>query len=281
MNTTETKNPLDGIHDLPAITTESNRAELFADAKRGFVRLRKDFAQKTDKPRGDTILAKLVHEHKERPLDLLLTIHALQPILEGSPLPMGVWARLLGCTERTVRTSLRYLEDIKLLEIQGKTSSPEIVLLKENGDKTPWTDTQDRSDGNRGFFTLPFEYWTEGTIDTLKLAGKAVMLIILKETQDPNAKRMTFVMALERAQEWYGISERTAERGLLQLRKAGLLNEKCQLVPDARHPLGRREEWHRVLNHPYSTANRETLRAAAKAATERLSAKKSIPEVTA
>lgn len=273
MNATQTENPFDGIQDLPASTTESTRAELFADAKRGFVRLRKDFAQKSDKPRGDTILAKLVHEHKERPLDLLLTIHALQPILKDSPLPMGSWARLLDCTERTVRASLRYLEDTELLKIQGKTSTPEIVLLRENGDTTLWTDSQDRSDGNRGFFTLPFEYWTEGTIDTLKLAGKAMMLIILKETQNPNAKRITFVMALERAQEWYGISERTAERGLYQLRNAGLLSEKRQLVPDARHPLGSREVWHRVLNHPYSTANRETLRAAARAATERPTAK--------
>lgn len=106
-----------------------------------------------------------------------------------------------------------------------------------------------------------------------------MLLIILKETQDPNAKRRTFVMALERAKEWYGISERTAERGLLQLRQARLLREKRQLIPDARHPLGRREEWHRVLNHPYSTDHREALRKAAKSAATKVSASKEPKEV--
>lgn len=271
-DTTASTNPLDELEDLPASSTEGTREELFADAKRGFVRLRKDFVQKPDKPRNDTVLSSLVGGHKERPLDMLLTVHALQPILKGTPLSFGTWARLLGCTERTARTALRYLEDSGLLEVHGKPSVPEIVLLRENGDGTPWTDAPDRSDGNRGFFTLPFDYWTAGTIDKLTLPGKAMLLIILKETQDPNAKRPTFVMALDKAQEWYGISERTAERGFLQLRKAGLLQEKSRLVPEARHPLGRREEWHRVLTTPYSTTHREALRKAAKSATQRSTA---------
>lgn len=269
LDTMDNANPLDGLEDLPASSTDHTREELFADAKRGFVRLRKDFVQKPDKPRNDTVLSTLVRGHKERPLDMLLTVHALQPILKGSPLPLGTWARLLGCTERTARTALGYLEDNGLLQLDGKPSVPEIVLLKENGDGTRWTDAPDRSEGNRGFFTLPFDYWTAGTIDDLNLPGKAMLLMILKETQDPKAKRPTFVMALDKAQEWYGISERTAERGLLQLRKAGLLHEKPRLVPEARHPLGRREEWHRVLTAHYSTAHREELRKAAKSATER------------
>lgn len=93
-----------------------------------------------------------------------------------------------------------------------------------------------RNAENRGFFTLPFEYWATGTIDELKLPSKAMLLIILKETQDLNAKRKTFLMAFARAKEWHGISKRTAERGIHQLRKAGLLQEKLQLVQDARHP---------------------------------------------
>lgn len=68
--------------------------------------------------------------------------------------------------------------------------------------------------------------------------------------------------------EFYGFSERTAERGYLELRRAKLLREKTILVPEARHPLGRREEWHRALAFPYSTDHRETLRKAAKAASD-------------
>ena len=73
-------------------------------------------------------------------------------------------------------------------------------------------------------------------------------------------------MANERAKDFYGFSERTAERGYTELRQAGLLREKTILVPSARHPLGRREEWHRALTYPYSTDHRETLRKAAAAA---------------
>ena len=39
-----------------------------------------------------------------------------------------------------------------------------------------------------------------------------MLLLSLAETQDP--KRPSFAMAYERASEWYGVSERTAERGL-------------------------------------------------------------------
>lgn len=282
MATTDAPSPLDDIEVLrdPTISSEATREELFADAKRGFVRLRKDFVQKPDQPRNDTVLSRLVRGHKERPLDLLLTVHALQPILDGSPLHIGVWSRLLCCTDRTIRTALAYLKDEGLLEIGGKSARPEITLLRENGDGSHWVDAPDRSDGNRGFFTLPFEYWTTGMIDTLSLPGKAMLLIVLKETQDPNAKRKTFVMALERAKDWYGISERTAERGLLQLRRLGLLREKGRLVPDARHPLGKREEVHRVLTEPYSTAHREALRQAARSATEKVTASKASKEGT-
>lgn len=266
----ENQNPLDEIEDESPSTPQSTREELLDDAKRGFLRLRKDFVQRTIEPRGDTVLSRFVSGHKERPLDLLLTIHALEPILEGTPLHISVWAKMLHCSDRTARTALNYLEQERLVEISGKTASPTIQLLKENGDGTAWEPRTTSNAENRGFFTLPFEYWTTGTIDELKLPGKAMLLIILKETQDPNARRKTFLMAFSRAKEWYGISERTAERGIHQLRKAGLLQEKRQLVQDARHPLGRREDWHRILIGPYSTAHREKLRILAQKASQKI-----------
>lgn len=268
----EDQNPLDEIEDEAPSTPESTRAELLGDAKRGFLRLRKDFVQRTQEPRGDTVLSRFVSGHKERPLDLLLTIHALEPILDGTPLHISTWARMLKCTERTIKVALNYLEQERLIEISGKSSSPTIQLMKENGDGTSWEARTTRNAENRGFFTLPFEYWATGTIDELKLPGKAMLLIILKETQDPNAKRKTFLMAFARAKQWYGISERTAERGIHQLRKAGLLQEKRQLVQDSRHPLGLREDWHRILIGPYSTAYREKLRIRARKASQNIAA---------
>lgn len=256
----EVFDPFAGVEDLPTITSEATRIELLHAARRGFVRIRKDFVQQESVPRGDTVLAKLVSGHKERALDALLTIHALQPILGDSPLPLAVWARLLNCTPRSAGAALRVLESMEVLELAGTRVVPKIMLKRENGDGMPWSDVAESERQGRGFFTIPFDFWVTGTIDSLGMPGKAMFLILLKETQDPNAKRRTFIMANERAQDWYGISERTAERGYKQLRDAGVLLEKVQLVPSARHPLGRSEEWHRALKYPYSSDHREALR---------------------
>jgi hypothetical protein len=262
--------PFAGLEDLPASDTSHTRAELFGKAQRGFVRIRKDFVQRWAKPRP-SVLAELVTGRKEIALDLLLTVHALQPILTGSPLPVWVWARLLGqdVSDRSVRTAMATLEQMDLLEVGGRRGTPEFVLKRENGDGQVWKPEpeEDPAVRGKGFLTIPFAYWTAGTIDELSLPGKAMLLVILRDTQDPKGK-LTFVMANERAQEFYGFSERTAERGYLELRRAGLLREKTILVPAARHPLGRREEFHRALKFPYSTDHREALRKATKAASD-------------
>ena len=262
------RDPFAGLADQAAPDAAQTRADLLAQAKRGFVRIRKDFVQRETKPRA-SVLAELVTGRKELALDLLLTIHALQPILPRNPLHIRVWARLLGdtVTERATRTAMTTLERMDLLEIGGRKGTPEITLKRENRDGALWSPDplDDPSARGRGFLTLPYDYWTDGLIDTLSLPGKAMLLVILRETQDPNGK-LTFVMANERAQEFYGFSERTAERGYLELRKAGLLKEKVFLVAAPRHPLGKREEYHRALAYPYSTDHRESLRKAARAA---------------
>jgi len=256
------RDPFADLENEPAADTARTRVELFGKAKLGFVRIRKVFVQRDTTPRA-SILAGLVTGRKELALDLLMTVHALQPILDGTPLPIGVWARLLGeqVTERAVRSAMAHLKELDLLEVGGGRGVPEFTLKRENGDGQPWSRERDVDPASRGrgFFTVPFAYWTSGVIDRLGLPGKAMLLVILRDTNDPNGKR-TFVMAHERAQEFYGFSERTAERGYYQLRQDKVLLERCRLVADARHPLGKREEWHRALAAPFSTDHREMLR---------------------
>jgi hypothetical protein len=260
------RNPFDGKEDEPEISTAETRSQLFGDAKRGFVRIRKDFVQRETAPRP-SVLADLVTGRKERALDVLLTVHALQPILEGTPLAIATWARLLDssnrpCTPRAIGSALRFLDGMGLLKTAGPKTAPIITLHRENGDRAVWM--KDRAvgasgDQGRGFFTVPFHYWTDGTIDLLRLPGKAMFLILLKETQDPNGP-LTFTMPVERASSWYGISERTAERGYLELSRLGLIGQHVQKIADARHPAGRREIHHRALIGHYSTDYREYLR---------------------
>lgn len=263
---TETEEIFREFEDQPASDTKGTRQDLFKDAKRGYVRIRKDFVQRESAPRP-SILAELVAGRKERALDLLLTVHALSPILDGTPLPIATWARLLDskerpCTERAVHSALRSLSAMNLLSASGAKTKPDISLYRENGDGTLWIKdhkAQPKAEQGRGFFTIPFHYWTDGVIDHLRMPGKALLLIILKETQDPSGP-MTFTMPVERAASWYGISERTAERGYRELVDHKLIAQHVQKVPDARHPAGRREIHHRALLGKYSTENRECLR---------------------
>jgi hypothetical protein len=68
----------------------------------------------------------------------------------------------------------------------------------------------------RGFFKLPYEYFTQRWHLQLNLAGKATLLICL-------AQAPTFTLPTEHAARWYGVSADTLQRGLDELRELGLL----------------------------------------------------------
>lgn len=271
--------PFAGIEDEAELSPSETRRALFTRARLGFARIEKVFVQLDDYPSGGdsrgSVLGQLVTEKKARALDLLLTVHALSPILDGTPLPLTTWAQLLSSDEhewttRTISAAFRELQKKDLVDLSGSKQQPVVTLKREDGSGDPHQDV--KSENGRGFFTIPFEYWTSGDITRLSLPGKAMLLIILKETQDPKGK-LTFTMPVARAQGWYGISERSAERGYLELAKHGLIQQKVQKINDPQHPAGRRELIHRAPAGVYSTAHREWLRNAAREASDASGAK--------
>lgn len=274
--------PFAGIEDEIELSPSETRVTLFTRAKLGFARVEKIFVQVDDYPVGEnsrgSVLGNLVTGKKERALDLLLTVHALSPILDDSPLPLTTWAQLLSSdkhewTTRTISTAFRVLQEMNLVELSGPKQQPVVTLMREDGSGDAHQEM--KSENGRGFFTIPFEYWTGGDITQLSLPGKAMLLIILKETQDPKGK-LTFTMPVSRAQNWYGISERSAERGYFELAQRGLIQQKVQKINDPRHPAGRREIVHRAPMGAYSTAHREWLRDAAREATDASSRPKEV-----
>ncbi|MEA5456969.1 hypothetical protein SPF06_19780 [Sinomonas sp. JGH33] len=266
--------PFAGIEDEAELSPSETRKTLFVKAKLGYARIEKVFVQLDDYPQGGdsrgSVLGHLVTAKKARALDLLLTVHALANILDGSPLPLVTWAKLLSpdgqeWKVRTISTAFRELQEMDLLELSGSKQQPVVLLKREDGSGEPMPEL--KSENGRGFFTVPFDYWTDGAITKLSLPAKAMLLIILKETQDPKGK-LTFTMPVARAKNWYGISERSAERGYLELVKEGLISQKIQKVSDPQHPAGRREIVHRAPVGVYSTAHRERLRHLAEAAAD-------------
>lgn len=117
-------------------------------------------------------------------------------------------------------------------------------------------------------------------MDRLTFPGKAMFLIMLSETtQNPS-----FAMAAERAPSWYGISERTAERGYKELRNqetaegSPLLLEHPQYKRNARSPTGYLTVVHRALSGPYSQAARAKLQLTTRNAVRHIAAKQKAAE---
>lgn len=270
---TEQFDPFEGITDDDAPTPAAARRALLDSAKRGYVPLRKTFVQRPSgsdvqdgrpSPRA-SVLYDLVHSRNHRALDMLLMVHALQPVLEGTPLPLATWANILGTDATGVTRAIETLAKAKLIVREDDSRSPVLTLLREDGSGAPWHRPGTEDEEGPGYFVIPHTYWTDLLADELSLPGKAMLLIMLAETQNP--KTPAFSMAVERAQDWYGISERTAERGYRELGKAKILLVKVQRIADARHPAGRREVYHRALASPFDTVSRGRLqRRATKAA---------------
>lgn len=278
-------NPFAGIEDEPDPGPAGQRDALLTSARRGYAVIRKVFVQKpnTESVRAST-LADLVGGRHHRPLDALMLVLALQPILPGTPLPISVWARILStrshCSPNAASKAFTTLADLNLVAKTENGREVVIELLLEDRSGEPWVQPGRVDEEGPGFFTVPFAYWTQGYADRLSLPGKAMLLILLAETQDPKG-RTALNLPVERAKEWYGLSERTAERGYAELRKEGLLLVHVTKVADKRHPAGRREVYWRALDRPFRSIDRARLQKAARAALEASSGDQAETQVSA
>jgi len=265
MSTTLVLDPFEGIEDAPEPTPAETRTSLLQSARRGFVPLRKEFVQKRrgehDEPRG-SVLGTIVNARQQRGLDALLLLHALHPVTRDDPLDIRTLARILSvgnpCTPNAASKTFSVLEDMNLLTRKQDGRRTIISPLNETGDGTTWSRAgEDPDEDGPGFFVIPHQYWTTGLSEKLTMPGKAMFLVLLHDTQTPTTP--TFSVALERMSKWYGISERTAERGYRELDKAGVLAQRTQKIVDHRHPAGRRSIRHRALLPPFGTRDRQRL----------------------
>lgn len=273
---TESTDPFAHLANETAAGPAETIQALVQAAKRGYFPLRKRCVQLPDDEAVTladgtatraSVLAEFVGGRQERALEAFLLLHALEPVLEGSPLPLATWARMLSmrayCTAAGAAAAFATLEHMQLATVAKDGTLPVITPLLEDASGDPWTKPGSiGSDVGKGYFTVPYEYWTSGLAKALRLPGKAMLLIMLAET----SKATSFAMAVERAQAWYGISERTAERGYRELSQAGILKVHVQHVADPRHPLGLRQVYHRALESPFSTAARADKQRAAQQA---------------
>lgn len=259
--------PFVDIEDEAARDPKEARTDLLDAAKREYFPLRKEFVQR---PKGVTDLRgrpvprasklyDLVNSRNQLALDFYLLLHALQPILEGTPLPLATWAHIMSVkrpvTATAVTRAIATLQKLDLVVREDDSRSPVIRLLDEDGSGDDYVKPGTTEEAGPGYFTVPHAYWNTGLSEKLTMPGKAMFLIALAETHSP--QKLAFSIAVERVPDWYGISERTAERGYRELIvKAKVMSFKVKKIADRRHPAKRREEYWRALDAPYSNTSR-------------------------
>jgi hypothetical protein len=210
--------------------------------------LRRQFLQDT-KGTGDTPpLATVVQSRRTLALDLLLLLHSAAgraPWDVG--MPAMAWARALALpattsSEATISKNWTWLEEQQFIRSERYKRLRRVFLLSEDGSGEEYA----RPDGRyRGFFRLPFQYFTERWHKKLKMPGKVVLLIAL-------SRDIEFILPSEHASEWYQVSPDTIQRGLDELRKSDLLGVRTALrkAPAAR--FGVTQDYHYRLQGPFA-----------------------------
>jgi hypothetical protein len=227
-------------------------AALLARAGRDGVPIRRSFTQLRTRGGGAGPLAAFLSGRRRRALDLYLLAHA---ICSAPPwdvtLASIVWGRLLGLSggglASVITRQWNWLEERQLIETSRRDRMRSITLLREDGSGRSYTHPgQSNADqaAEGDYFTLPHAYWRMGLQDQIDLPTKIVLIIALSRPDG-------FILPLEQAPKWYGISQDSARAGLRQLQVRGLLDVK---YVHSRAPLSAtmvRTERHYTLRPPF------------------------------
>jgi hypothetical protein len=199
-------------------------------------------------------LAALLRAHDERALDLFL-IH--RACASAAPWDVTrdarVWARVLGLQDdadhgvaAVSKTWRRLAESHHLVARDRRGRLSRITALCEDGKGEPYSYPTGSKRSER-YFRLPYEYWTDEKrlYRNLSLRAKAMLLVSLSLPAG-------FVLPTERVPDWYGISSDSADRGLRELHRAGLLKRDLKVKKAPQSPLGIAQVYHHTLQPPFA-----------------------------
>lgn len=254
--------------DEDASTPAQTRLDYLGWASLGYTKVRHVFVQTPpEPPKGSTpgTLAEFSRNHRAAVLYLALLANWPWLAREPEPLPADSWIRFLTCddpkaltwTPQSLSHAWGVLEELKLIERPRKGRLINVTPRREDG-KADYTSPEGKNDP---YLILPNAFWTEELFGVLSWPALAVLLILLKETGlTPSAE-----LLINRARAWYGISRTAAEEGLVELRNRALVDSVDRLVRDSKAAKGRRLASKHILLPPFSTSDRDSLRAQAQA----------------
>jgi len=259
----------------PAPDPRATRAEMLRLSARGYGQLRGILVQLSDRtlPARGSTLGRIVHARRHRALLLYVLLLTSWSWLStrNQPLPADVWIRALTApggltwTPSTLSRAWADLEELKLLEERSREGRAVRVVPRREDGAEPYDAPAGRRTREHQYFVLPDAFWKDELFAKLSLPGLAMLLIIAKETYDE--KHIDMYLPLAKAPEWYGISAKTAQNGLQNLRSLGLLHVRTEQVPAPLSKTGWTTRLHYSLTGDFSATSRVALRK--KARTER------------
>lgn len=170
------------------------------------------------------LLATFVRNGDQRGLDLYLLLKAVASAPPfNSHRSAEVWARALchsspSASAQTVSKIWRRLENHGLVRRERHGRLANVTLLREDGSCEPYVHP---ADNKEPYLQVPLTYWlsNEQWCSTLSLPAKAMMLVGLSLMPG-------FRLPIERVPDWYGISADSAQRGISELEKRGVLERR-------------------------------------------------------
>jgi len=199
-------------------------------------------------------LRDLVRRHDERALDLYLLLRAAA---SADPWDVKrdarIWGRAIGLAAdadggraAVSKTWARLESTYCLVRRERSGRLARVFVLHEAGSGEPYSYPRE------GYFKLPFAYWTdeEAWYVSLSFAAKATLLVAL-------SLRPPFALPAERAPAWYGLSADTVDRGLRELRQAGLLSRSFTEVENWLSPTGKTTQYKFALQPPFARTARK------------------------
>ena len=136
-----------------------------------------------------------------------------------------------------------------------------IVPRREDGD-APYDAPAGRTDRWNSYFVLPDAYWNEDIFAKLTLPGLAMLLVVAKET----SSKKEMYLPYSKAPDWYGISPKSAQNGLADLAKHGLLHKREEKISAPLSPTGMTTRVWYSLTGDFGNQSRAALRRQAKKA---------------
>lgn len=257
-------------------TPAQTREELLKRQARGYTQVRGVFVQRPKASPAEeraSVLARFVHERKHHALVLYLLLLGAWPEIERriandyEPLEANVWVRALR-SERigaltwspsTLSRAWGVLEEMKLVTRDRRGRRVHVTPRREDG-LEDYTRPEGRRSLEHAYFVLPDAFWNDELFADLGLAALAMFLLIAKETNRRDEVHLTF----PQFEEWYGIRQRTAQKGIKELRNENLLNVRSERVPAPLSGIGFTVAQHYSLTGEYGYQARVALRERAK-----------------